>query len=61
MADDHRRQRLQRLGYGIGGGLVLGTVVWTLSDTWWWVVVFLAVGFAVGLFLKATTPPEAGP
>jgi hypothetical protein len=27
-----------------------------LSGTWWWLLVFLAVGLALGLFLRATTP-----
>ena len=59
MDDEHRRNQLHRLGYGIGGGLVVGAVVWTLTDTWWWVPVFLVVGFGVGLLLRATTPPAS--
>ncbi|GAA4968830.1 hypothetical protein GCM10025792_09960 [Pseudonocardia tropica] len=47
---------MNRLGYGIGGGLAVGSAVWVLSGTWWWLLVFLAVGLALGLFLRSTTP-----
>ncbi len=56
MDDGPRKDRLNRLGYGIGGGLAVGSAVWVLSGTWWWLPVFLAVGLALGLFLRATTP-----
>lgn len=58
MDDGRRKQQLNRLGYGVGGGLVLGCAVWTLSGTWWWLLVFLGIGLAVGLLLRATTPPS---
>ncbi|MEQ3554874.1 hypothetical protein WIS52_30795 [Pseudonocardia nematodicida] len=57
MEDDVRKRQLNRLGYGIGGGLVVGSTIWTLGGAWWWVPLFLAIGLGVGLFLRATTPP----
>ena len=54
--DEYRTRRLQRVGYGLGGGLVVGTAVWTLSGAWWWLAVFLAIGLLAGLFLSASTP-----
>ncbi|ALE74484.1 hypothetical protein Ae168Ps1_5084c [Pseudonocardia sp. Ae168_Ps1] len=55
--DEFRKRQLNRVGYGVGGGLVVGCAIWTLGGSWWWVVVFLAVGVALGLFLRTTTPP----
>ncbi|MBP2370077.1 hypothetical protein [Pseudonocardia parietis] len=58
MEDGFRKRQLNRLGYGVGGGLVVGCAVWTLTGAWWWLLVLLAVGGALGLFLRATTPPD---
>ena len=54
--DEHRKQRLQHVGYGVGGGLVIGTAVWTLTGAAWWLGLFLVVGLLAGLVLAASAP-----